>query len=285
MTAPVVKIIETPRDAFQGLKTPVPAEQKIRYINELLKAGFEAVEVGSFVSPKVIPQMKDTPEVLSGLDTSSSSSKIIVLVPNAEGARRAVKYDNVDQLLFPYSVSPTFLQRNLHMDMKKGEASIRQLLDICAENSRELIVYLTMGFGNPYGDDWSIQLVTDMTGRLTELGLNILPLSDILGTVSPDTIYNVFSSLTSDFPGTEFGAHLHARPGHAPPLLEASWEAGIRRFDTVLGGLGGCPMADDELVSNVDTLELIRFLELEEAKHNINVECLERALGMLNVKC
>ena len=207
------KIIETPRDGFQGIKQFIPTGSKIQYINQLLKAGFDTVEVGSFVSHTAIPQMKDTEEVIRGLDYENCRSRIMVLVANTQGGLKAAEFGQIDYLLYPYSISPTFLKRNINAGKEKARGTIQDLLEISAKRQKQLIVYLTMGFGNPYGDKWSPDLVLDEAGYLYELGLRIIPLSDILGNVSPETILEVYKPLISAFPDVEFGIHLHARPG------------------------------------------------------------------------
>jgi hydroxymethylglutaryl-CoA lyase len=267
-----VKIIETPRDGFQGLKQFIPTESKIRFINQLLKAGFDTVEVGSFVSPSAIPQMKDTEEVIHGLDYEKCRSHIMVLVANTQGGLKAAEFEQVDYLLYPYSVSPTFLKKNINAGLEKARGTIQDLLEISSAKDKQLIVYLTMGFGNPYGDRWNPKVVLEEAGYLYNLGLRIIPLSDILGDVSPETIREVYTPLISAFPDVEFGIHLHARPGEWFPKVEAAWECGIRRFDTVLGGVGGCPMAGDELVSNLDTRDLLTYLNSRKEPTGIDLD-------------
>jgi hydroxymethylglutaryl-CoA lyase len=255
-----LKIVETPRDGFQGLKDFIPTEYKIRYINHLLKAGFDTVEVGSFVSPKAVPQMADTVEVLNGLDLTGTDSRVMVLTVNANLAERAASFDQVDDILYPFSFSGTFLKRNMKTDLKQSQVAIREIKQICHEKGKKLIVYLSMAFGNPYGDPWSVELVKEWVGYLVSEGIETIPLSDILGDVSPETITQVYTTLIEDFPSTEFGIHLHCRPGESYRKVNAAWECGVRRFDTVLDGIGGCPFAGDHLVSNLDTRELVKFL-------------------------
>jgi len=299
----LIKIIETPRDAFQGIKQFIPTEAKIRIINLLMKAGFDTVEAGSFVSPKVIPQMADTPKVLRGIDKSVSKSRVMALVVNSRGAMRAVRQGTapcqpqasslkpqassrelqareqvtVDDLLFPFSTSPTFLKRNLNATVDQAKATISDLLEICDLHKKRLIVYLSMSFGNPYGDKWDPGIVEEYAGYLYELGLRVIPLSDILGEVKPEVITEVYSRVTGSFPDVEFGFHLHSLPGHEYKLIDAAWKAGVRRFDTVTGGFGGCPMASDHMVANLNTFALVNYCEKNGIEHGLDVGVLRAA--------
>lgn len=294
----MIKIIETPRDAFQGIKQIIPTESKIRIINLLLKAGFDTVEAGSFVSEKVIPQMADTSHVLRGLDRTGSKSRIMVLAVNKKGGMQAVRQGTapcypiaanlrplatdhdqaiIDDILFPFSSSPTFLKRNLNFSVDKAKGTILDLLEICDQHKKRLIVYLSMSFGNPYGDKWDPGIVEEFSGYLYELGLKVIPLSDILGEVEPETITRVYSRVIKSFPDIEFGFHLHSRPGREYSRIDAAWKAGVRRFDTVTGGFGGCPMADDHLVGNLNTLVLIDYCKKNGIEHGLDVDVLKQA--------
>jgi hydroxymethylglutaryl-CoA lyase len=256
-----IQIVETPRDGFQGLKNFIPTEVKIRYINYLLKAGYDTVEVGSVVSPKAVPQMADTSDVLKGLDLSGPRSKIMVLAGNEQGGLEAAEFPQVDCILYPFSFSPAFLKRNLNSDIVRAKEAISNLRSICGSSNKELIVYLTMAFGNPYGDPWSAQMVSDWAGYLISEGIKIIPLSDITGDVTPERITEVFSTLFREYQDVEFGIHLHCKPDDYFAKVNAAWQAGVRRFDTVLGGFGGCPFAGDQLVSNLDTWSLMTYFE------------------------
>jgi len=266
----MIKIIETPRDGFQGLSEFIPTKQKIDYINSLMTVGFDTVEVGSFVSEKAIPQMRDTTEVLDHLEKQPGGTKVMVLVANQEKSKIASRFSIIDYLLYPFSVSETFLKRNIKSNFAKSKDIIKGILEVCSESNKELIVYLSFGFGNPYGDPWSVQAVVDWAGYLKDLGLRIIPLSDILGDVTPDRIVNVYTSLTANFPDVEFGIHLHAKPDHWLDKVDAAYNAGVRRFDVVAGGFGGCPMAHDTMVSNLNTLELIRYCLSNGIYHGID---------------
>ena len=276
-----IKIIETPRDGMQGLKGFVPTEIKISYINQLLLAGFDTVEAGSFVSHSAVPQMKDTAEVLHGLASGPLNTRIMVLAGNARGGRYAAADRNVSDILYPYSVSPTFLKKNLNTDRERSHATIIDLREICETAQKRLIVYLTMGFGNPYGDMWSEQLVVDQAGYLHGLGLRVIPLSDIMGNVTPGIISGVFNALTVAFPDVEFGIHLHTTSDNWREKVDAAWESGVRRYDCVAGGFGGCPMAGDELVSNLDTFDLVRFCEERGIPHGLDLKALQNAREIL----
>jgi hydroxymethylglutaryl-CoA lyase len=302
-----LKIIETPRDAFQGIPNFIPTSDKVRIINLLLQAGFDTVEVGSFVSKEVIPQMADTAEVLKGLDVSGSKSRIMVLVGNKHGGLEAVQSSkfkvqnnsriknfkdpancelrtaNLDDLLYPFSISPSFLKRNLNTNFDRAKGTIHDLMEICSLHNKRLIVYLTMAFGNPYGDKWDPGIVEEWAGYLYELGLRVIPLSDILGNVTPETISQVYSRLIKSFPEVEFGIHLHSRPGEEYDKIDAAWKAGVRRFDSVTGGFGGCPMADDELVSNLDTFALVDYCQKNGIEHGLDVDLIEKAKAEMNL--
>ncbi len=271
-TDKALRIVETPRDGLQGLKNFVPTAEKISYIGKLLEIGFDTVEVGSFVSSEVIPQMKDTSEVIRGLDKGTSTSRIMMLVASKRGGEEAAKYGIIDDLLFPFSISPTFLKININSDFDKSKGTIHDLLEICDKSNKKLIVYITMGFGNPYGDKWDPGIVEEWAGYLYNLGLKIIPLSDILGNVTPEIITTVYSRLIKTFPEIEFGIHLHARPGEYYEKVDAAYQCGVRRFDSVTGGFGGCPMAGDELVSNLDTLDLVEYCEKNKIHHGLDLQ-------------
>jgi len=264
----------------------------------MLRAGFDTVEAGSFVSEKVIPQMADTSRVLQGLDVTGSRSRVMVLVVNKRGAMRAVRQGSekckpvplnlepgtrnmeqasIDDLLFPFSTSPTFLKRNLNASVDQAKATISDLLAVCDLYKKRLIVYLSMSFGNPYGDKWDPGIVEEYAGYLYEMGLRIIPLSDILGEVKPAVISEVYSRVIRSFPEVEFGFHLHSLPGHEYELIDAAWKAGVSRFDTVTGGFGGCPMAADKMVANLNTFALINYCEKNGIDHGLNVDLLREA--------
>jgi hydroxymethylglutaryl-CoA lyase len=272
-----IKIIETPRDGMQGVKQFIPTHKKIEFINLLLQCGFDTVEVGSFVSPKAIPQMKDTAEVLENLNFSNTNSDIAVLVVNEKGGKKAVQYDFVDQLFFPFSVSPTFIQKNLNTTIEDAEKTMDKLQNICVRSGKTLVTYLSMGFGDPYGVDWSLELLHVWVEKLKSKGISVIPLSDIMGDVTPQQITAVYTQLLNDFPDVEFGMHLHTLAGQEQEKIEAAWQAGVRRFDTVINGLGGCPMAGKELVSNLPLTQLMNFCHENNIPTGLNGEFVKKA--------
>lgn len=270
-----LRIIETPRDGFQGIEMFIPTAVKTDYINRLFRAGFEAVEVGSFVSPRAIPQMRDTTEVLAGLDLSGTSSKVMVLVANMKGGLEAVRYNMVDQLYFPFALSETFQKKNINSDFNKSKTFIRELKQVTEEHSKELLVVVSMGFGNPYGDPWSVDMLLDITGYFYDQGFRVMPIADVIGIAEPDRIHKVYSSLIPAFPEMEFGIHLHTIPNEYYDKVDAAYSAGVRRFDTVLGGIGGCPMTDRELLGNLNTLSLIEYCEKNGIDHGLDAGLLK----------
>jgi hydroxymethylglutaryl-CoA lyase len=259
-----VKLIECPRDAMQGITTFIPTEAKVRYLNALLKVGFHTVDMGSFVSPKAIPQMADTAEVLARIDHGASRSKLLVIVANERGAEEAVKHAGVTYLGYPFSISETFQQRNTNTGIEGSWERIARIAGIAAAGGRELVVYISMAFGNPYGDPWSPALALRWTERLVgELGVRIVALSDTVGLARPADITALFGALVPALPHVEFGAHLHCRPDNWKQKTQAAWDGGCRRFDGAILGYGGCPMAEDELVGN---LRMERFVEDLQAR-------------------
>jgi len=266
-----VKITETPRDGFQALPGLIPTRQKVEYINRLLQCGFDTVEVGSFVSPRAIPQMADTGEVLQGLDLSNTQSKIAVLVATAKAAAKACEFDMVDKIFFPFSLSATFLKRNINQTVEQAEQTVDDILNLTEKHGKELIIYYSWGFGDPYGDSWSIDLMVESIKKMAAKGLTYFPLSDIAGEISTETITNVYSTLFTEFPGLDFGFHLHALPKDRIPKTEAAFNAGVRWFDSVIGGLGGCPMTGKALVANMDTGVLLDFFEKKNVSTGVDI--------------
>lgn len=255
-----VKIIECPRDAMQGLKNFIPTEVKINYINQLLRVGFDTIDFGSFVSPKAIPQLKDTAEVLSKLNLEGSKSKLLAIVANRRGAEEAVKYEEISYLGFPFSISETFQQRNTNSSIVESLVRVEEIQDLCVRNGKELVVYISMGFGNPYGDEWSSEIAIKWVSKLSEMGIKIIQLSDTIGIAQPDSISYLFSSLVPEFSGIEFGGHFHTTADSWREKVVAAYENGCRRFDGAIRGYGGCPMAKDDLTGNMATENLIEYL-------------------------
>ena len=250
-------LIECPRDAMQGLHNFVPTELKIRYLNALLRVGFHTLDFGSFVSPKAIPQLADTAEVLAHLDLSQTKTRLLAIVANVRGAEQALVHVPISYLGFPLSVSETFQQRNTNKSIARALAEVAQLQSLCEQTDKTLVVYLSMGFGNPYGDPYNPALVGEFTRHLADLGIRIIAPSDTVGTSTPDAIESLFGHLLTTFPTIEFGAHLHARPGEAPAKVQACLRAGVQRIDGALRGFGGCPMATDDLTGNLPTEQVI----------------------------
>jgi len=274
-----IKIIETPRDGFQGMPLFIPTAVKTDYINQLMKVGFETVEVGSFVSPKAIPQMKDTPELIAGLDLKETSSRVMALVANMKGGLEAMRFNIIDQLYFPFALSETFQKKNINSSFDKSKQMVKNLQGLAVKNKKELLVVISMGFGNPYGDTWSVDMLVDISGYFYEQGFRVLPIADVIGLAGPDLIHDVFSTLIPAFPDMEFGIHLHTLPKEYYDKVDAAYSAGVRRFDTVLGGIGGCPMTDRDLLGNLNTLSLLEYCEKNNIEHGLNAGLLREIAG------
>lgn len=277
-----LKIIETPRDAFQGVAQWISTEKKIEYCNALIRSGFDIVEVGSFVSEEVIPQMKDTADVLKGLICSDTSSEIMVLAANKKGADMAMEFDVIRHIAYPFSASETFLRRNINRSIDEARKDMDAMLNGCLKCSKNLVVYLTMAFGNPYHDPWHPEIIAQLVEMLQQMGIQTIPLSDITGEADVHRMQSVFNILYSSFSEIEFGLHLHSHPEHAITLVDAAWQSGCRRFDTVLSGMGGCPMTGKELLSNLDTLALISYFDERKIPHAIQSQFLSEAKELLN---
>ena len=255
-----VQLIECPRDAMQGLHGFIPTDQKVEYINALLKCGFHTLDCGSFVSPKAIPQMRDTAEVLDRID-DSGSTKLSVIVANSRGAKDACAHDRVDILGFPFSVSDQFQRRNTNASREEALERIKKVKDLCDSNDKELLIYLSMAFGNPYGEVWDAEIVAEWTMKMAKLGINLFMPSDTIGSSGQESITAVYSLLSSEFPNLQIGAHLHTTPDSWKEKVEAAWNSGCRRFDSAIKGYGGCPMAKDDLTGNMPTENVIGYLE------------------------
>lgn len=279
MVARTVRLIECPRDAMQGWAKPITTDVKVRYLNTLLDVGFYAVDAGSFVSAKAVPQMADTPQVLQQL--KDSRTLISVVVANAEYAKQALEHSRVDIVGYPFSISEEFLQKNLRTTQQQALIQIEQILEMAEEKSKRTLIYLSMAFGNPYGEAWSPSLVVDWTGELYGRGVCHFSVADTAGVASPDHIYNVCEALVKNFPDCQFSLHLHTRPKNEEPLLEGAWHAGIRSFEGALGGYGGCPFAQDQLVGNIDTRVLLHFLKKMNALPPLNQQALQQAEELL----
>ena len=272
-----IKIIECPRDAMQGIKTFIPTELQANYIQSLLRVGFDTLDFGSFVSPKAIPQMRDTKEVLDKLDLSCTRTKLLSIVANLRGADMACSFDSIDYLGFPFSISENFQMRNTHKTISESEIVLKDILEITQKSNKKLVVYMSMAFGNPYGDPWDVDIVSEWADRLQSMGVEILSLSDTIGSSKSESISYLFSNLIPKFPHIEFGAHLHTHPNSWYEKLNAAYKAGCHRFDGAIQGFGGCPMASDSLTGNMPTEKIISYLNSEKIKTNLNVLAFESA--------
>lgn len=270
-----MKFIECPRDAMQGVKNFIPTNLKVDYINTLLKVGFDTIDVGSFVSKKMIPQLADTAEVLKRIDIKNSDSKLLVIVGNERGAEEAVSYDEVSYIGFPFSISETFQQKNINSSINDSLKRLANIQNLALKNNKKLVTYFSMAFGNPYGDEWSVYIVAHWAEKLmNEFGINILSLSDTIGSSEPKIIEWLFSKLISEFPSVEFGAHLHTHSYNWKEKLDAAYRAGCKRYDAAMLGYGGCPMANDKLVGNMPTEKMLNHFSEMDLGNNINYDTL-----------
>ena len=273
-----VKIIECPRDAMQGIKSRfIPTHEKVQYINSLLRVGFDTVDFGSFVSPKAIPQMRDTADVLSQLDISKTRSKLLAIVANVRGASEASQYKQVDYLGYPFSISENFQMRNTHKTIAQSVATLQEILVIAQKTGKQVVAYLSMGFGNPYGDPWNVDVVAKWVEKLANMGVKILSLSDTIGSSTPEVIDYLFSNLIPLYPEIEFGAHLHTTPYSWYEKVDAAFKAGCRRFDGAIKGYGGCPMAKDELTGNMPTEQLVSYFTAQKVTTGVRPMSFESA--------
>jgi hydroxymethylglutaryl-CoA lyase len=275
-----LKLVECPRDAMQGILQPIPTAEKIAYLNALLRVGFHSLDFGSFVSPKAVPQLADTPEVLAGLDLTGTDTQLLAIVANLRGAEDAAQYAAIRYLGYPFSISETFQLRNTRKTIAESLVLVEEMQALCLAAGKELVVYISMGFGNPYGDAWSPALAADWVGRIAERGVGIISLADTVGTADAGSIGPLFQQLIPRFPDVEFAAHFHAAPAQRGAKLQAAWDGGCRRFDSAMLGFGGCPFAEDELVGNISTESLLEFLAHNDAAHMLDEPALATALGL-----
>ena len=272
-----IKIIECPRDAMQGIKAYIPTEQKVQYIQSLLRVGFDTIDFGSFVSPKAIPQMQDTAEVLAQLDLSQTSSKLLAIIANTQGAELASKHKEINYLGFPFSISENFQMRNTHKTIAESLITLDEILEIANKTNKEVVTYISMGFGNPYGDPYNVEIVGEWTEKLSKMGVKILSLSDTIGSSTPEVIDYLFQNLIPKYPHIEFGAHLHTTPDSWFEKVDAAYKAGCHRFDGAIKGYGGCPMAKDDLTGNMPTEKLLSYFTAEKADTNCHPISFESA--------
>lgn len=274
-----IKIIECPRDAMQGIKRFIPTEMKVRYLQSLLNVGFDTLDFGSFVSSKAIPQLQDTAKVLSQLDLTGTHTKLLAIVANVRGAKEAIKHKEITYLGYPFSISENFQMRNTGKSMAESFEVLKEILTLSSQSKKEVVVYLSMGFGNPYGEPWSIELVTDWVEKLSTLGVEILSLSDTVGNAIPDDIFQLFHKLIPQFPKIEFGAHFHTLPQSWRGKVEAAYKGGCLRFDGAIQGFGGCPMAKDELTGNMPTEKLLSYFTSQKVETGVNILYFENAFN------
>jgi len=274
----MIKIIECPRDAMQGIQEFIPTDLKVDYLNALLEVGFDTLDFGSFVSPKAIPQMRDTHNVLERLKLEETVTKLLAIVVNERGAVAACDYDEIHYLGYPFSISETFQQRNSKKSIEESLELVQRMLNLCQIHGKSLVVYVSMAFGNPYGDVWDVALLEHWVDRLVELEVDILSLSDTVGVATPDMIAHTFDVMTHHYPKVEFGAHFHTTPDAWEDKVNAAFSFGCRRFDGAIKGYGGCPMAKDDLVGNMPTENMIRFFGEQNVELNLDMEAFAAAM-------
>jgi hydroxymethylglutaryl-CoA lyase len=278
----MVKLVECPRDAMQGWPDFIPTEKKIIYLDALLQVGFDSLDFGSFVSPKAIPQMADTKQVITGINPGKSLTRLLAIVANTRGATDAASFQQIRDIGFPFSISETFQQRNTNSSIADSINTVSEILQICKDQDKRMVVYISMAFGNPYGDDWSPGITLQYIRQLVQMGVEVISLADTVGLASPDQVYVLTKSLITEFPQIESGVHLHSRREHSIEKLEAAFSAGCRRFDGALNGIGGCPMAGDELVGNMDSLLMIDYFNQKSVLPVLDVLALENSTRLSN---
>lgn len=277
----MIKLIECPRDAMQGIKPFIDTDKKAAYINSLLKVGFHTIDFGSFVSPKAIPQMRDTAAVLSKLDLDQTDSKLLAIVANRRGGVDACQFEEIDILGYPFSVSETFQIRNTNATIEESLARVELIQEMCVKHNKQMLVYLSMGFGNPYGDEWNVEIVQKWVDVLADMGIKLMMLSDTIGVANPDNIAYLFKNLIPPYPDVEFGAHFHTTPTTWREKIHAAYENGCIRFDGALKGFGGCPMAKDSLTGNMPTENVITYFNDNEVKLDIDATALAQSMELL----
>ena len=277
---PGITLIECPRDAMQGWKHFIPTEQKVAYLNSLLKVGFDVLDFGSFVSAKAIPQLVDTKDVIPQLDMSNTRTKLLAIIANTRGAEEAVQYDEISYLGFPFSISETFQMRNTNKTIAQSLVQVEEIQKLCVQHGKELVVYISMGFGNPYGDDYNAAVAIDWVGKLTQLGVKTIAMSDTVGVAKPDTIAYIFDHLVPAFKEVHIGAHFHSTPDKWEEKIQTAYNSGCLRFDSAMMGIGGCPMAEDELVGNIATENMLYWCDKNKIELNINREAFSEAMIM-----
>lgn len=273
-------IVECPRDAMQGWAHFIPTEKKINYLNQLLKVGFDVLDFGSFVSPKAIPQLADTKDVVRKLDMGSTQTKLLAIVANKRGAEEAVQYDEITYLGFPFSISETFQLRNTNKTIAASLAEVEEMQKLCLQHNKKLVIYISMGFGNPYGDEYTAEIAIQWFKRLTDLGIEIIAMADTVGVANPETIRYIYNNLIPAFPQIEIGAHFHSAAQTWEEKIQAAYDNGCMRFDSSIKGIGGCPMAEDELVGNIATENLIQWAKQKNIPLSLNEEAFAESMFM-----
>jgi hydroxymethylglutaryl-CoA lyase len=277
-----VKLVECPRDAMQGWPDFIPTEKKIDYLEALIGVGFDSIDFGSFVSPKAIPQMADTKQVIASIQPGNSSTKLLAIVANTRGATDAASYPLIRDIGFPFSISDTFQQRNTNSSISDSVKTVSEILEVCRDHEKRMVIYISMAFGNPYGDEWSPEIALDHILQLVEMGAEVISLADTVGLATPDQVYSLTETLIKTYPQIESGVHLHSRRENSIEKLEAAFSAGCRRFDGALNGIGGCPMAGDELVGNMDSLLMIEYFNKKKVLPQLNEQALEKSIRLAN---
>ena len=281
-----VKIIECPRDAMQSIKTFIPTNIKLSYLQSVVDVGFDVVDIGSFVSPKAIPQLSDTSIIIDSIDLSNSNSELLVIVANKLGAINASKFDKIGYLGYPFSISENFQMRNTNKTIKDSEKELAEIISIAEKVNKKVVVYLSMCFGNPYGDPWNLDIVNHWVYKLSKMGVKIISLSDTIGTSNPESIKSIFYSVLKNHIDIEFGAHLHSDPSTWYNKIHSAFEAGCRRFDGAIKGFGGCPMASNKLVGNMPTEKILSYLNSKKIHNNVSSlrfeSCYNQSLEVFN---
>ena len=277
-----IKLIECPRDAMQGIHKFIPTDLKAKYINALLKVGFDTIDFGSFVSAKAIPQLKDTAELVKKLDLTNTKSKLLAIVANTRGAQDACQFEEINYLGFPFSISETFQQRNTNSSIQESLVKVEEIQNLCAKNNKKAVIYLSMGFGNPYGYDYNLEILGYWTEKLIDLDIQTLALSDTIGASNPENIKNIYPYLTKQYKQIEWGLHLHSTPQQSTEKIKTAFDSGCTRFDSALKGFGGCPMAADNLTGNIATENVIDYLKNAQIELSINNSAFAHALDISN---
>ncbi len=275
-----ISLIECPRDAMQGWKAMIPTETKVKYLNKLLQVGFDVLDFGSFVSPKAIPQMADTKDVVPQLKMDGVDTKLLAIIANTRGAEDAVAYDEITYLGFPFSISETFQKRNTNKTIAESLKHVEEIQQLCVQKNKEMVVYISMGFGNPYGDEYNAEVAIKWVGELAQLGIKTIAMADTVGVAKPDTIGYIFSNLTTEFKNINIGAHFHSTIDKWEEKIDAAYDSGCMRFDSAMKGVGGCPMAEDELVGNIATENMLTWCDKNDVVLSIDREAFFEAMNM-----